>query len=108
MRSQGGPGAGAALTALPTGRETTFPSHLFHVILFRRLRQPPPFTGRACRCGRLIDPNAASSTPMAIIAQHVPELGCSVAEVLRWKVQLPESAERQVVEWRWQTKKGRI
>ena len=35
---------------------------------------------------------------MAIIAQHVPVPGCSVAEVLRWKVQLPESAERQVAE----------
>ena len=57
MRSQGGPGAGAVLTALPTGRETTIPSHLFRVILLRRLRQPLPFTGRACRCGRLFDPN---------------------------------------------------
>ena len=45
VRSQGGPGAGAALTAVPTGRETTIPSHLFRVIL----------TGRACRCGRLLD-----------------------------------------------------
>ena len=55
VRSQGGPGAGAALTAVPTGRETTIPSHLFRVILLRRLRQQLPFTGRACRCGRLLD-----------------------------------------------------
>ena len=41
---------------------------------------------------------AVSLTPMAIIAQHVPVPGCWVAEVLRWKVPLPESAERQVAE----------
>ena len=46
-RSQGRPGAGAPFTAIP--------SHLFRVLLLRRLRQPLPFTGRACRCGRLLD-----------------------------------------------------
>ena len=54
-RSQGGLGAGAPFTAVPTRRETTIPSHLFRVLLLRRLRQQFPFTGRACRCGRLID-----------------------------------------------------
>ena len=72
VRSQGGPGAGAALTAVPSGRETTIPSHLFRVILLRRLRQQLPFTGRA--------DVAVSSTFLATIAQHVPVLGCFDAE----------------------------
>ena len=54
IRSQAGPGAGAALTALPTGSETTIPSHLFRVLL-RRLRHPLPLSERSCRCGRLLD-----------------------------------------------------
>ena len=55
VRSQGGPGAGAPFTATPTCRETTIPSHLFRVLLLRRLRQQLPLAGRACRCGRLLD-----------------------------------------------------
>ena len=43
IRSQAGPGASAALTALPTGRETTIP---FRVALLRRLRQPLPLSER--------------------------------------------------------------
>ena len=48
IRSQGGPGAGAPFTATPTCRETTIPSHLFRVLLLRRLRQQIPLAG-ACR-----------------------------------------------------------
>ena len=55
IRSQAGPGAGSALTALPTGSETTIPSHLFRIVLLRRLRQPLPLSERSCRCGRLLD-----------------------------------------------------
>ena len=36
----------------PTNRETTIPSHLFRVVLLRRLRQPSVSN---CRCGRLFD-----------------------------------------------------
>ena len=42
VRSQAGAGAGAALTVVPTNRETTIPRHLFRVILLRRLRQALP------------------------------------------------------------------
>ena len=55
VRSQGGPGAGAPFTATPSCRETTIPSHLFRVLVLRRLRQQLPLTGQACRCGRLLD-----------------------------------------------------
>ena len=54
IRSQVGPGAGSALTAFPTGSETTIPSHLFRVLL-RRLRQPLPLSKRSCRCRRFLD-----------------------------------------------------
>ena len=37
------------------GRSRTW--FLFRVIFLRRLRQPLPFTGCACRCGHLTDPN---------------------------------------------------
>ena len=88
VRSQGGPGAGAALTAVPTGRETMIPSHLFRVILLRRFRQQLPFTGRACRCGRLLDAFGHHRAACAA-------LGCLDAEVSHWRVPLQEFAERQ-------------
>ena len=55
IRSQAGPGAGAAFTALLTGSETAIPSHLFRVVLLRRLRQHLPLSERSCRCGRFLD-----------------------------------------------------
>ena len=55
VRSQAGAGAGAALTAAPTIRETTILPHLFRVILLRRLRQALSLSVRNCRCGRPLD-----------------------------------------------------
>ena len=55
IRSQGGPGGGAALSAVPTCSEKTIPSHLFRVVLLRRLRQSLPLSETSCRCGRLLD-----------------------------------------------------
>ena len=43
------------LTVAPTSRETTIPSHLFRVILLRRLRQALPLSVRNCRCGLPLD-----------------------------------------------------
>ena len=51
IRSQ----AGAALTVVPTSRETKIPSQMFRVVLLRRLRLPLPLAVRTCRCGRLLD-----------------------------------------------------
>ena len=56
IRSQAGLGAGAAFTVTPTNRETTIPSHLFRVVVLRRLRQVLPLSARSCRCGRPLDP----------------------------------------------------
>ena len=44
IRSQAGPGAGAAFTVTPTNRETTC--------------QVLPLSARSCRCGRPLDPSA--------------------------------------------------
>ena len=42
VRSQAGPGAGMALSAVPTHHLTRIPPHLFRVVLLRRLRFPLP------------------------------------------------------------------
>ena len=55
LRSQGGSGAGLALTVSPTTLMTKIPPHLFRTILLRRLRLPLPFSRYMCRCGRSID-----------------------------------------------------
>ena len=51
IRSQAAPGAGAALMVFPTNRQTTMPSHLFRVVLLRRLRHALALSVRSCRCG---------------------------------------------------------
>ena len=48
VRSQGGGGAGAVLSVAPRSRETTLSSHLFRVILLRRLRQALRHHRAAC------------------------------------------------------------
>ena len=55
LRSQGGSGAGLALTVSPTTLMTKIPPHLFRTILLRRLCLPLPFSRNMCRCGRPID-----------------------------------------------------
>ena len=55
MRSQSGPGSGAALSSAPLNHHTRIPSHLFRVLLHRRLRLPLPPCPRLCRCGRQLD-----------------------------------------------------
>ena len=49
VRSQAGPGAGMALSAVPTHHLTRIPPHLFRVVLLRRLRFPFPFPLHTCR-----------------------------------------------------------
>ena len=54
-RSQGGSGAGLALSTCPTCRVTRLEPHLFRVLLLRRLRLPLSLTLRNCRCGLPLD-----------------------------------------------------
>ena len=55
VRSQSGPGAAAALSAVPSSEVFRISSHLFRVLLLRRLRLPLPPVSRTCRCGRPLD-----------------------------------------------------
>ena len=56
LASQSGPYASRAFTTIPYGPDTSYPPHLFRVILLRRLRLPLPLTSRTCRCRRILDP----------------------------------------------------
>ena len=53
VRSQAGPGAGLALSATPTHFLTRILSHLFQVVMLRRLRLP--LSLHTCWCGRRFD-----------------------------------------------------
>ena len=56
LESQSGPFASRVFTTVPYTADFTYPSHLFRVLLLRRLRLPLPLTARACRCRRALDP----------------------------------------------------
>ena len=55
MRSQHGPLASAALTALPTSRVLRIDPQPFRLLLCRRLHLPLSLSHRTCRCGRQLD-----------------------------------------------------
>ena len=54
LRSQSGPLAGVPLLTTPCNL-SRINSHLFRVLLLRRLRLPLPLSARQCRCGRPLD-----------------------------------------------------
>ena len=56
LESQSGPFASRVFTTVPYTADFAYPSHLFRVLLLRRLRLPLPLTARACRCRRALDP----------------------------------------------------
>ena len=55
LRSQSGPLAGVAFSTTPSSYLKRIESHLFCVLLLRRLRLPLPLSARQCRCGRPLD-----------------------------------------------------
>ena len=55
LRSQSGPMSGAALSTAPACFHTRIESHLFRLLLLRRLRLPLPPCVPVCRCGRPLD-----------------------------------------------------
>ena len=56
LDSQSGPHASRPFTTIPYNANTTYPSHLFCLLLLRRLRLPLPLSARQCRCRRALDP----------------------------------------------------
>ena len=55
LESQSGPHASRAFTTIPSSQETTYPSHLYRLLLLRRVRRPHPLTSRFCRRRRALD-----------------------------------------------------
>ena len=55
LRSQSGPLAGVAFATTPSSYLKRIESHLFRVLLLRRLCLPLPLSSRQCRCGRPLD-----------------------------------------------------
>ena len=55
LRSQSEPLAGIVLSVAPSSTLTRIESHLFRVVLLRRLRLPLPLSVHQCRCGRSLD-----------------------------------------------------
>ena len=53
--SQSGPHASRAFTTIPYSSDFAYPSHVFRVLLLRRLRLPLPLAERTCRCRRTLD-----------------------------------------------------
>ena len=80
LRSQSGPLSGAALSTAPTCFHTRIESHLFRLLLFRRLRLPLP----PCVFPSVVV--AALWTPLATIEQRVHGRVClrDVASWWRW------------------------
>ena len=68
LRSQAGPMASAAITAIPSKKEFRLEPQPFHFLLLRRLRLPWPFSARSCRCGRPLE-------SVATTVQHAGQQG---------------------------------
>ena len=86
LRSQGGSGAGMALSACPTCRVTKIHSHLFRVLLLRRLQLPAPLTARTCQCGRPLDSfghHRAACARAGVLARRVYAFESVAARICR-------------------------
>ena len=86
VRSQAGPGAGLALSATPTHFLTKIPSHLFRVVMLRRLRLPLLPSLHTCRCGRRFDKfghHRASCARAGVLGRRGFALESAIARVCR-------------------------
>ena len=83
LASQTGPFASRTFTTIPWRHDLTYPSHLFRLLLVRRLRLPLPLPERSCRCRRVLDPLGAQLAHEQVFCE---------AELARWKEQPRESA----------------
>ena len=50
-----GPHASRSFTTVPYNIDTQYPTHLFRILILRRLRLPIPLAARHCRCRRALD-----------------------------------------------------
>ena len=87
LDSQTGPFASRAFTTIPYTTDTTYPDHIFRILLLRRLRLPLPL--------RLVGA-AAILTHLATTERPVPGRGCCEAEGYHWNRQLRGCAGKLV------------
>ena len=73
LRSQAGPMASAALTAIPSKKEFRLARQPFCILLLRRLRFPFPLSARSCRCG----------PPLDVLGHHRAACGTAIVLVRR-------------------------
>ena len=86
LRSQSGPGAGAAFSCIPTAPLTSFSPQCFRILLLRRLRLPLPASGRNCRCGHSLDnlgDHRASCPRAGVLASRGFALEAAAARICR-------------------------
>ena len=91
LHSQAGPFASRAFTTIPYTTEFEYPSHLFRILLLRRLRLHLPLCARCCRCRRPV--NLPATT-----AQHVLSQQSYEPEEALWKGQQHGFAGKEELE----------
>ena len=86
LRSQSGTAAGSAFAVAPSHDLVRIESHLFRVLLLRRLRLPLPPSSRTCRCGRLLDSfghHRASCAQAGVLGRRGFALESAAARICR-------------------------
>ena len=87
LESQTGSHASQAFTTMPYHNDNSYPSHLFRLLLLRRLRLPLPLSARFCRYRRTLDslggPRAACAQSGLLRAFGGVLLARAVARICR-------------------------
>ena len=86
LRSQSGPGSGAALMAVPTSPPLRIDASSFRILLLRRLRAALPPTVLNCRCHQFLDPlgdHRAACANAGVLARRSYPLESAAARVCR-------------------------
>ncbi len=86
LRSQSGPGAGAALMAIPSNPLLRMDLSVFRVLLLRRLRLPLPLAPNKCRCRHPLDPlgdHRAACSTAGVLARRGYPLESAAARICR-------------------------
>ena len=86
LASQSGPHASRPFTTIPYHADTTYPSHLFRILLRRRLRLLIPLTASHCRCRRTLDPygdHRAACAQSGILRSRAGPLEKAAARICR-------------------------
>ena len=86
LRSQSGPGAGAAFAAIPSNPLLKMDSSVVRVLILRRLRMAWPLAPRKCRCHLSLDPlgdHGAACPTAGVLARRGFPLKSAAARICR-------------------------